>query len=152
TATRTWEALRIATTGSRESLTGVFPCFRAGPEGESPVLGRAFRGLIIGQRCLGWPVDYLVVDHLAGPVAVHGHARTIEVFSDPLDLALGRAESQGRSIWGWSEPDLARWNRELEVRRDHTVPFSVASDRLDAIAHGVDVTITVAHHPEAEAA
>src|SRR5262249_3364472 len=78
--------------------------------------------------------------------------RTIEVFSDPLDPALGRAESEGRSIWGWSEPDLARWNPELEVRRDHTVPFSVASDRLDAIAHGVDVTITAAHPPEAEAA
>lgn len=151
-AARTWEALRIATTGSREPLTRVFPCFRAGPEGDSPVLGRTFQGLIVGQRCLGWPVDYLVVDHLAGPVAVRGNARTIEVFSDPLDPALGRAEREGRSIWGWSEPDLARWNRELEVRRGHTVPFSVASDRLDAIACGVDVTITVAHHPEAEAA
>jgi hypothetical protein len=152
TAARTWEALRIATTGSREPLTGVFPCFRAGPEGESPVLGRTFQGLIVGQRCLGWPVDYLVVDHLAGPVGVRGTARTIEVFSDPLDPALRRAEYDGRSIWGWSEPDLARWNQELEVRRDRTVPFSVASDRLDAIARGVDVRVTVAHHPEAEAA
>ena len=152
TATRTWEALRIATTGSREPLTSVFPCLRAGPEGESPVQGRGFEGLIVGQRCLDWPVDYLVVDHLAGPVTVQGDARTIEVFSDPLDPALRRAESEGRLIWGWSEPDLARWNCELEVRRDHTVPFSVASDRLEAIAHGVDVRITVVHHPEAEAA
>ena len=52
-ATRTWEALRIATTGSREPLTSVFPCLRAGPEGESPVQGRTFDGLIVGQRCLG---------------------------------------------------------------------------------------------------
>ena len=90
------------------------------------------------------------MDHLAGPVTVHGEARTIEVFSDPLDPALTRAEREGRLIWGWSEPDLARWNQALEVRRDHTVPFSVASDRLEAIARGVDVTITVVHHPEAE--
>jgi len=152
TATRTWEALRIAAPGSREPLTNVFPCLRAGPEGESPVQSRGFEGLIVGQRCLSWPVDYLVVDHLAGPVTVNGDARTIEVFSDPLDPALRRAESEGRSIWGWSEPDLARWNRELEVRRDHTVPFSVASDRLEAIAHGVDVRITVVHHTQAEAA
>ena len=151
-ATRTWEALRIATTGSRESLAAAFPCLRAGPEGESPVQGRTFEGLIVGQRCLGWPVDYLIVDHLAGPVNVQGDALTIEVFSDPLDPALRRAEREGRSIWGWSEPALARWNRELEVRRDHTVPFSVASDRLEAIARGIDVRITVVHHPEAEAA
>jgi hypothetical protein len=151
-ATRTWEALRIATTGSREPLTNVFPCLRAGPEGEAPVLGRTFEGLIVGQRCVDWPVDHLVVDHLAGPVTVHGDARTIEVFADPLDPALRRAEADGRSIWGWSEPDLARWNRELEVRRPHTVPFSVASDRLEAIEHGVDVRITVVHHPDAEAA
>lgn len=151
-ATRTWEALRIATTGSRESLAAVFPCLRAGPEGESPVQGRTFEGLIVGQRCQGWPVDYLIIDHLAGPVAVQGDAQTIEIFSDPLDPALKRAERDGRFIWGWSEPDLARWNGELEVRRGHTVPFSVASDRLEAIARGVDVRITVVHHPEAEAA
>jgi hypothetical protein len=149
-AARTWEALRIATTGSREALTQVFPCFRAGPEGEAPAQGRVLQGLIVGQRCLGWPVDYLIVDHLAGPVIVHGQARTIEVFSDPLDPALTRAERDGRLIWGWSEPDLARWNQALEVRREHTVPFSVASDRLEAIARGVDVTITVNHYPEAE--
>ncbi len=151
-AARTWEALRIATVGSREPLTNVFPCFRAGPEGESPVAGRTLQGLIIGQRCLGWPVDYMIVDHLAGPVMVHGDGRTIEVFSDPLDPALTQAERDGRLIWGWSEPDLARWNQALEVRRDHTVSFSVASDRLEAIAQGVDVTITVVHHPEAEEA
>jgi len=144
--------LRIATTGAREPLTDVFPCFRAGPDGEAPRVGRPFQGLIIGQRCQGWPVDRLVVDHLAGPVAVGDSSRSIEVFSDPLDPALSRAEEAGRLIWGWSEPDLARWTGELEVRRGHTVPFSVASDRLEAIARGVDVTITVERHPEAEAA
>ncbi len=32
------------------------------------------------------------------------------------------------------------------------MPFSVATERLSAIAHGVDVTISVAHHADAEAA
>jgi len=150
TAARTWEEIRITAPGSREALAGVFPCFRAGPEGEAPAQGRTLQGLIVGQRCQGWPVDYLIVDHLAGRVVVHGDARTIEVFADPLDPNLTRAEREGRSIWGWSEPDLARWNRALEVRRERTVPFSVATDRLEAIARGVDVTITVAHHAEAE--
>ena len=97
-------------------------------------------------------MDYLVVDHLAGPVPSAATGRTIEVFSDPLDPALSRAEEEGRLIWGWSEADLARWNEELEVRREHTVPFSVASERMEAMAQGTDVTITVARHPEAEAA
>ena len=126
-AARTWEALRIATTGSREPLTEVFPCFRAGPEGEAPAQGRALQGLIVGQRCLGWPVDYLVVDHLAGPVTVRGEARTIEVFSDPLDPALVRAERESRLIWGWSEPDLARWNQRA---RDSPRPHRAVLGRL----------------------
>ena len=45
------------------------------------MLGRTFQGLIVGQRCLGWPVNYLIVDHLAGPVTVHGDSRSIEVIA-----------------------------------------------------------------------
>ena len=151
-ATRTWEALRISTTGSREPLTDVFPPFRAGPDGESPWGGRRLQGLIIGQRCDGWPVDLLVVDHLAGRVNVRGDQPSAEIFSDPLDPALRRADEDGHLIWGWSEGDLARWNTHLKVRQSHTVPFSVASDRLETMAHGVDVTISITRHPEAEAA
>jgi len=151
-AARTWEALRITTTGAREPLTDVFPCFRAGPEGESPTGGRHIQCLIVGQKCDRWPVDILVVDHLAGPVDVRGDQPMVEVFSDPLDPALRRAEDVGRLIWGWSDADLARWNDELEVRRDHTVSFSVASERMEAMAEGTDVTITVARHPDAESA
>jgi hypothetical protein len=151
-AARTWDALRIATVGAREPLTEVFPCFRAGPDGSSPTGGRHIQGLIVGQRCDRWPVDFLVVDHLAGPVVVDSDQPAIEVFSDPLDPALRRAEEDGRLIWGWSEGDLARWNQELEVRHEHTISFSVASDRIEAMAHGTDVTITVARHPEAEGA
>ena len=149
---RTWDALRISTVGVREPLTHVFPWLRAGPDGESPTGGRHIQCLIVGQKCDRWPVDILVVDHLAGPVAVRGDQPTVEVFSDPLDPALRRAEDDGRLIWGWSEADLARWNEELEVRRDHTVSFSVAHERMDSMAHGTNVTITVARHPDAEAA
>jgi hypothetical protein len=97
-------------------------------------------------------VDLLVVDHLAGRVNVRGDQPSAEIFSDPLDPALRRADEDGHLIWGWSEGDLARWNTHLKVRQSHTVPFSVASDRLETMAHGVDVTISVTRHPEAEAA
>lgn len=151
-ASRTWDAIRIATSGDRAPVAAVFPCFRAGPDGESPLGGRRFQGLLIGQRCVGWPVDFLIVDHLSGPVRVDGEHPSVEVFSDPLDRVLGTAESDGRLVWGWSDSDVARFNADLEVRRDHTVSFSVATDRLAVIAKGVGVTVTVARHPEAEEA
>jgi len=150
-ATRTWNALRIATTGGREPIAEVFPSYRAGPEGGSPGRGRRLQGVIIGQQCQGWPVDHLVVDHLAGFVRVDTAQPAIEVFADPVDPGLRRAEESGRLIWGWSQAGLAIANY-LEVRADHTVPFSVASERLDTMAAGIDVRLRVARHPEAEAA
>ena len=63
-----------------------------------------------------------------------------------------RPGTDGQLLWGWADSDLARWNDALEIRRDHTVPFSVATERLAAIAHGIDVTVSVARHPDAEAA
>ncbi len=151
-AERIWKQLRITTRGDRAPIDEVLGCFRAGPDGESPVGGRRFTGIIIGQACAGWPVGHLVVDHLAGLVSVlRGHA-SVEVFADPLDPGLRRAENDGRLLWGWADSDLARWNDALEVQRAYTVPFSVATERLSAIAHGVDVTISVARHPDAEAA
>ncbi len=151
-AERTWRELRIATVGERVALDEVLACHRAGPDGESPVGGRRFTGIIIGRACAGWPVIDLVVDHLAGPVRVPDHAATVEVFADPLDPALSQAETKGQLIWGWSDSDVARCHAALEVRRDHTVSFSVATDRLDVIAHGVKVTVRTSRHPSAETA
>ena len=151
-AERVWKQLRIATHGDHAPIDEVLGCFRAGPGGESPVGGRRVTGIIIGQACAGWPVEHLVVDHLAGLVSVlRGHA-SVEVFADPLDPGLRRAENDGRLLWGWADSDVARWNEALEIRRDYTVPFSVATERLSAIAHGINVTISVTRHSDAEAA
>lgn len=151
-AQRVWKQLRIATSGDRVPIDEVFGCYRAGPDGESPVGGRRFTGIIIGQACARWPVDYLVVDHLAGLVRVGADQTSVEVFADPLDRALARADERGRLIWGWSDADLMRWNEDLEIQREFTVSFSVAEERLRTMARGVDVSVAVARHPEAEAA
>lgn len=148
-AAKTWDALRIATTGGRERISQVFPCFRAGPDGDSPWGGRRLQGVIIGQSYRGWPVDHVIVDHLAGFVDARAADASIEVFADPLDPGLRRAHEQGRLVWGWSDTDLGLWGA-LEERREHTVPFSVASDRLQTMAGGVDVTLVVCRHREAE--
>ena len=58
-AERVWRQLRIATLGDRAPIDEVLACFRAGPDGESPVGGRRFTGIIIGQACAGWPVAAL---------------------------------------------------------------------------------------------
>lgn len=150
-AARTWNALRIATVGDRAPIAEVFPCYRAGPEGESPWGGRRLQGVIIGQQCQGWPVDHLVVDHLSGFVRFEARQPSIEVFADPLDSGIPQAESSGRLVWGWSDANLSL-GESLEVHTGHTVPFSVASDRLETLARGVDVRLSVAAHPAAESA
>lgn len=150
-ALRTWNALHIATRGDRPPISSVFPSYRAGPDGESPGRGRRLQGVVIGQSCKGWNVDHLVVDRLAGLVRLDTEQASIEVVADPNEPSLRRAETAGRPIWGWSEADIAG-GRALEHRADHTVPFSVASDRLETIASGVEVRLDVARHPQGEAA
>lgn len=150
-ADQTWNALRITTTGDRLPIAEVFPSFRAGPDGASPTGGRRPQGVVIGQACTSWHVDHLIVDRLAGPVRVETQRPLVEVVSDPIDPTLRRSEAQGRPIWGWSEGSLAS-GRSLERRLGHTVPFSVASERLETMAGGVSVRLCVAHHSEAEAA
>lgn len=150
-ATRTWNALRIATIGDRPPISSVFPCYRASPDGESPGGGRRLQGLIVGQACTGWNVDHLIVDRLAGPVRLDTTQASIEVVADPTDPSLPHAEAADRAIWGWSEEALAS-GLALEQRAGHTVPFSVASARLETLANGVDVRLEVARHPQAEAA
>jgi hypothetical protein len=150
-AARTWNKLRIATTGDRPPIAEVFPCYRAGPDGESPWGGRRLQGVILGQACKGWNVDHLIVDRLAGPVRVDTDQASIEVVADPTDPSLRRAEIDGRAVWGWSESSL-KSGRVLEQRAAHTVPFSVASERLETLASGVEVRLVIARHPQAEAA
>ena len=151
-AARTWESLRIATTGSREPVAEVFPCFRAGPEGESPLGHRKIPGVIIGRRVRDWQVDVLIEDHLAGPVIGNRQLPTIGLYADPLDPALGKLAGAGEPMWGWDNAELAAWNSTLEVHTEGTVAFSVAHERLDCMARGTEVLIEVARHPEAEEA
>jgi len=107
--------------------------------------------VIIGDQCKGWPVDHLIVDHLSGLVRVDTAQPSIEVFADPTDPGLRRVEASGRLIWGWSAEGLAA-GRDTEVHPGFTIPFSVASDRLETMAGGIDVRLRVARHPMAEAA
>lgn len=148
-ATRTWEELAISSVGSRTPISEVFPAWRAGPEGESPLGGRSFRGAMIGRRFGGWPVDVAVVDHLSGPVRADPVVPTVRVFADALDPALEQLANDGELVWGWTEADLALL---AQIRRDRpsAVPFSVAAERLETMAAGVRTTIHVAHHSEAE--
>jgi hypothetical protein len=148
-ATRTWEELAISSVGSRTPINEVFPVFRAGPDGDSPLGGRSFRGAMVGRRFGGWPVDVAVVDHLSGPVHADPVVPTVRVFADALDPELERLADAGEVIWGWTEAGLALLAR---ARRDEqsAVPFSVAAERLKTMAAGVKTTIHVAHHAEAE--
>lgn len=148
-ATRTWTELVISSVGSRTPISEVFPVFRAGPDGESPMRGRSFRGTMIGRRFGGWPVDVAVVDHLSGSVSAEPAVPTVRVFADALDPTLEQLANDGELLWGWTEADLALLAR---TRRDHpsAVPFSVAAQRLETMAAGVKTTIHVAHHGEAE--
>lgn len=148
-ATRTWEELAISSVGAKTPISEVFPAFRAGPDGESPFGGGSFRGAMIGRRYRGWPVDVTVVDHLSGPVTAEPVMPTIRVFADALDPALERLADGGELVWGWTAADLALL---AQTRRDppSAVPFSVAAERLKAMAAGVKTTIHVAHHDEAE--
>lgn len=149
-ASRTWEELRIRAPGAREPITGVFPCYRAGPGGESPWGRREFRGLLVGQRARAWKVDVLIEDHIAGPVLVEDGGATVAIFADPLDPSLARSASQGDLVWAWSEGQLAYWNETLETRAQRTGAFSVSPSRLKTMAEGVEVSIKRARHPHAE--
>lgn len=149
TATRTWEQLAISAQGDRIRVSEVFPVFRTGPEGESPLGGRSFRGVMIGSRYGGWPVDVVVVDHLSGPVRADPDAPTVRIFADALDPELERLADGGELLWGWIAADLALLGR-AESDRSSAAPFSVAAERLRTMAEGVAITIRVAHQAEAE--
>lgn len=150
-ATDTWGELAISSAGAREAISGVFPALRALPDGRSPVRRAPFRGVIIGRRHDSWPVDVVVIDHLSGPVGgTEPSVPTVRVFADPLDPELDRLAADGGLVWGWTESDLALLVGPGHGRRAGSVPFSVASERLETMAAGVKITIHVVHHPEAE--
>jgi hypothetical protein len=150
TASRTWEGLGISSPGSRASISDVFPCYRAGPHGESPMGRKEFKGILIGRQFGNWPVDAVIVDHLSGPVIDDVTVPAVRVFADPLDPALAKLASQGELVWGWSGSDLLALGELTSPESAKRVPFSVASDRLETMASGVQATIHVAHHPQAE--
>lgn len=152
-ACRCWSELRIATIGSREPLSDVFPCYRAGPDGESPFGRGSFRGLLVGRQFADWPVRLVIMDCLAGPV--DGTPRgvpVVRVFADPLDPTLEQLAERGELVWGWSRHDLIASADESDDGSTGAAPFSVAHERLRTMAKGVHFTIHAVPHPTAEAA
>lgn len=149
-AQRLWEELAIKSGVDRAPLSEVFPVFRAGPSGESPVGGRRFRGALIGRRFVEWPVDAATIDYLSGPAEGDPTVPSVRVFADPLDPELNRLAADGELIWGWAEADLATLTAIAEQDAKPASPFSVATERLATMAAGVKTTIHVAHQVEAE--
>lgn len=148
-ATRTWAELGISTTGSKTPISEVFPAYRSGPYGESPLGRQRFRGAMIGRRFDDWPVDVVVVDHLAGATNAEPAVPTVRVFADALDPELERLAANGELVWGWTESDLALL-AGAKQDRPGSVPFSIAAERLATMATGIRTTIHVAHHAQAE--
>jgi hypothetical protein len=147
-AARAWESLYISTPGDRTPLTDVFPCWRATPDGQSPFGRHQFRGVLVGSQFAGWPVDLVIVDGLAGSVRADIPLPTVGVIADPLDPALAEAYARGELVWGWTRADIAKGMDHASYGRIGA-PFSVARERLDTIAHGVDITIRIAKNAEA---
>lgn len=148
---RTWNELRISAPGSRTPLSEVFPCLRCAPDGTPQRGRRRARGVVIGNRFRDWPVDVVVVDHLAGQVDDEIPITAIHVFADPLDPAISQLISRGSLVWGWSPGELSAWlgGSSLSSGTRSSV-FSIGEQRLRTLATGVDVTIGVAHDQQAE--
>ncbi|MFD1935140.1 hypothetical protein ACFSKW_27070 [Nonomuraea mangrovi] len=150
-AAHTWERLSITTHGEHVKLSEVFACFRAGPNGEAPHGGRRVRGLIVGERSVGWDVDGLIEDHLAGAVQGGLKVPSVELYADPLDPRLESAATRGVLVWGWPESELTHGQPRTPIFEDQT-PFSVAHERLRTLAEGVSVAVEISRHDDAEAA
>lgn len=150
TAARTWSQLSCGRPGERVSISEVFPCLRAGPNGEYPRKRRDFKGLLVGRQFLDWPVDIVIRDHLAGPAPGTPTVPTINVHADPLESSLQDASIGGEPIWGWGAGDVAMLTSTQPEGAYRRSPFSVAEDRLTTIASGIHRTIRVAYNQEAE--
>jgi hypothetical protein len=147
-AARAWEELRIASGQTRTALSAAFPCYRADPDGRSPFGPRSFKGLLLGSRCRDWPVDFLVIDHLAGLVANSSQTPSVHLFADPLDPALEAFAAGGDLVWSFARDELNP--TEGSDERSQLVPFSVAQDRMEVIATGIQVAVDVVRNREAE--
>ncbi len=102
TAARTWNQLNLGRPGERVALSEVFPCIRAGPNGEYPLRRRSFKGLLVGRQFADWPCDIVVRDHIAGLAPGEPLVPTISIYGDPLDASLDDISKSGEPIWGWS--------------------------------------------------
>ena len=150
TVARTWNRLMFSGSGGRVGISEVFPCVRTGPNGEFPRTRKSFKGLLVGRRFADWPVDVVIVDHLAGPVQGSPNVPTINVLADPLDRTLPEICGRGEPIWGWGAYDIWMLCRFQSQSDGQYSPFSVATARLSTIASGIRPTIHVAHNEEAE--
>jgi hypothetical protein len=147
-ASRVWDELAIGSPGNTVPIREVFSAWRARPDGESPLGRWSFRGLLIGRQYKDWPVDLLVVDHLCGPVQAAAHLPAVRVFADALDPELERLVSEGEMVWGWNEGHLRLLGGEACDLP--AAPFSVAGERLQAMAAGVETTIHVVRQDDIE--
>ena len=151
-ASRLWTELRLASPGQRVPLSESFPLWRAGPTGSAPMGRRPFTGVLIGRRWRDWPTTVTVVDHLSGPIDGTPSGTVLRLFADPLDRELETLASHGELLWGWSDSIISLWHADIETSARGTIPFSVANERLAAMAQGVDLGLEVLEHPPAEMA
>jgi hypothetical protein len=93
----------------------------------------------------------VVVDCLGGSPPDSPVGPTVKVVADPFDPLLSEAADGTGLLWGWSESLLALWHDDMEVSAPMTVPFSIANNRLQAIADGIRTTIEHCRHDDAEA-
>ena len=150
TAARTWNQLSLGRAGERVALSEVFPCIRAGPNGEYPLRRRQFKGLLVGRQFVGWPCDTVIRDHIAGLAPGEPHVPTISVYGNPLDESLNDISKRGEPIWGWNASDVTALNSTQFRRDEHFSPFSVAADRFATIASGLRTTIRISRNEKAE--
>jgi len=146
----TWERLCLAIPAYKVGIAEIFPIYGTNENGEVEVRNKRFSGLVLGKIFNKWPVDVVIMDYLAGPVAGSPGQPTIRIFSDPLDPDLGATDDREEAIWGWSHDVLALWNEEMETSAPKATPFSIAHDRLSNIAHGIRFEIVPCQHEEAE--
>ena len=150
TVVRTWNQLSFGRPGERVSVSEVFPCIRAGPNGEYPLRRRSFKGLLVGHQFVDWPCDTVIRDHIAGLAPGSPSVPTISIYGDPLDPSLDDIHKSAEPIWGWDASDVAILNTTQSMTQQHFAPFSVAADRFATIAGGLRTTIRVSRNKEAE--
>lgn len=148
-AARLWDELMVVFSADRNPLVEVYPIWWASPDGEVPAVRP--KGIVIGRRCTGWPVDIVVADDLAGPVDVTTTVPVVRIAADPFDTEVARTADLGGPIWGWSESTLRLYAQpERPPSSTPRVPFSVAAERVAGLVRGIAVDVQVCAHDEAE--